>query len=93
MSSSTEFNKTLEICNQLGLHARAAAKFVQTSARYGCDIWVTHDNQTVNGKSIMGIMMLAASYGTKLDVKASGEQAQDALSAIEALLADKFGEE
>lgn len=93
MNSSTELVKQLTLSNQLGLHARASAKFVQTASRYACEVWVTYNNQTVNGKSIMGVMMLAASYGSTLAIKATGEQAEQALSALEALLADKFGEE
>ena len=85
--------RRLQIVNQLGLHARAAAKFVQTAGRYHADIWVTHKAQRVNGKSIMGIMMLAASQNTWLDVEIEGEEAEQAMSAIEKLLEDKFGED
>ena len=85
--------KELELCNQLGLHARAAAKFVQTAGHYACEVWVTYNDQTVNGKSIMGVMMLAASYGSCLTVQITGEEADKALAALESLLENKFGEE
>jgi phosphocarrier protein len=85
--------KRLQITNKLGLHARAAAKFVQTAGRYAAQTWVTYKSQRVNGKSIMGIMMLAASHEAWIDVETSGEDANEAMQAIIDLLDNKFGEE
>lgn len=85
--------KQLEIKNRLGLHARAAAQLVQTASQYEAEITVAKDGQTVNGKSIIGLMMLAAAQGTSIDVSASGPQAVEALSAIERLVDQKFNEE
>jgi phosphocarrier protein len=85
--------KQLEIKNRLGLHARAAAQLVQTASQYEAEITVAKDGQTVNGKSIIGLMMLAAAQGTSIDVSASGPQAEEALSAIERLVDQKFNEE
>jgi len=85
--------KNLEIKNRLGLHARAAAQLVQTATRYDADITVTKDGQAVNGKSILGLMMLAAAQGSWVEVSASGPQAAEALAAIEQLVDQKFHEE
>jgi phosphocarrier protein HPr len=85
--------KSLEIRNRLGLHARAAAQLVQTATRYDADVTVTKDGQAVNGKSILGLMMLAAAQGSYVEVSASGRQAAEALAAIEQLLDEKFHEE
>lgn len=85
--------RSLEIINKRGLHARASAKFVQTVDGFDADVEVEKDGITVGGTSIMGLMMLAASTGCFIKVTASGEQAQEVLSALEALIADKFGEE
>ncbi len=86
-------HKKLEIINKLGVHARAAAKLVQTASRYASEIIITKDGQTANGKSIMGVMMLAASQHTWIDIEVQGEDENDALNAIEALIANRFGEE
>lgn len=85
--------RVLPIINQRGLHARASAKFVQTVERFNADIRVSRCGETVGGLSIMGLMMLAAARGTSISVEASGPQAAEALDALEALIADKFGEE
>lgn len=85
--------KSLEIRNRLGLHARAAAQLVQTATRYDADITVTKDGQAVNGKSILGLMMLAAAQGSYVEVSTSGPQAAEALAAIEQLLDEKFHED
>ena len=84
--------KTMKIQNELGLHARAATKLVQLASKYPCDITVTKDGNEVNGKSIMGVLMLVASKGTMLTVAAKGERAAEAVTAIVALIDDKFGE-
>ena len=80
------------IINRLGLHARAAAQFVQAASRYGSEISVERDDKTVNGKSIMGVMMLAASQGTTLKISATGDDADVALSEIVGLVNSRFGE-
>lgn len=85
--------KELLIVNKRGLHARASAKFVQTVEAFDADIRVSKDGVTVGGTSIMGLMMLAAGPGSYVTVSASGNQATEALGTIEALIADKFGEE
>jgi phosphocarrier protein HPr len=81
------------IVNKRGLHARASAKFVQMVEGYDAKIVVSKDGMSVGGTSIMGLMMLAASTGCCIDVAAEGNQATDALDALEALIANKFGEE
>ncbi len=83
---------TVKIVNRLGLHARAAAKFVQTAAHYASSVVVVKGGKEVNGKSIMGVMMLAASQGAEIELRTEGEDADEALAALEALVADKFGE-
>ena len=85
--------KELTVVNKLGIHARPAAMFVKTANRFTCDIFVEKDGEKVNGKSIMGLMMLAAGSGCKLTVHADGKDAHAAVSEIEALLLRKFDEE
>lgn len=84
--------KNLVIVNRLGLHARAAAKFVGTASHFASDISVERNGQRVNGKSIMGVMMLAASKGTTISLVVNGEDEIQASNAIEALIANRFGE-
>ncbi len=84
--------QTFTIINKLGLHARAAAKFVTTASTFNADISVRRDGREVNGKSIMGVMMLAAAKGTDITVSADGDDADAALKAIGELIADYFGE-
>ncbi|MBB4066884.1 HPr family phosphocarrier protein [Gellertiella hungarica] len=86
-------SRELLIINKRGLHARASAKFVQVVDGFQASITVSRDGMTVGGTSIMGLMMLAASPGCTIVVTAEGPQAQEALDALEALIADKFGEE
>jgi len=88
-----EVEDVFEIVNELGLHARAATKFVQTSNRYRSDVAVEKDGQVVNGKSIMGVLMLVASKGTSIRVRCSGADAQACLDALRELVAAKFGED
>lgn len=90
---SDKIVKDLEIKNIKGLHARAAAAFVKTLEPFDAQIEVERIGQCVNGCSIMGLMMLAASKGTTIKVSASGNQAKEALEALEKLLNNKFGEE
>ena len=84
--------KEVTIINKLGLHARAAAKLVQTASSFDSDISVLHNDKKVSGKSIMGIMMLAAAKGSTIEVIASGEDEDEAVDAIDSLIADRFGE-
>ena len=81
------------IVNKRGLHARASAKFVQMVQNFDAEVTVSKDGSTVGGTSIMGLMMLAASPGCSIEVAASGNQAQEALDALEELVANRFGEE
>ncbi len=92
-SAEMALEKELLIINKRGLHARASAKFVQTVEVFDADIRVSKDGMTVGGTSIMGLMMLAAGPGSSIMVSASGAQAREALDTIEALIADRFGEE
>lgn len=85
--------KTFTIKNKLGLHARAASLFVQLTTKYDCDIFVVKNGQEVNGKSIMGILILAAAQGSDIVVKASGADAGGALSALGDLIENRFGED
>ena len=85
--------KEFVVINKLGIHARPAALFVKTANRFACDIFVEKEGEKVNGKSIMGLMMLAAGPGTKLTVHAQGADASKALAEIEALIKRKFDEE
>lgn len=86
-------SRELPIINKRGLHARASAKFVQMVEGFDATITVSKDGMTVGGTSIMGLMMLAASPGCSVYVEASGNQASEALAALEALVADRFDEE
>ena len=90
---SEKLVKELEIKNIKGLHARAAAAFVKTVEPYDANVEVERIGQCVNGCSIMGLMMLAASKGTTIKVSASGNQAQEVMNALESLLENKFGED
>jgi phosphocarrier protein len=81
------------VANKLGIHARPAAMFVKTANRFSCDIFVEKDGEKVNGKSIMGLMMLAAGPGSKLTVHAQGQDASQALTELETLIKRKFDEE
>jgi phosphocarrier protein HPr len=84
--------KKVTITNKLGLHARAAAKLVSLASTFGSQIEVERDGRTVNGKSIMGVMMLAASKGTQIELIVSGNDEERALAGLEQLIEDKFGE-
>jgi phosphocarrier protein HPr len=84
--------QTVKIVNELGLHARAATKLVQLASKYPCDLTLTKDGHEVNGKSIMGVLMLVASKGSTVLIKATGERADEAVAAIAKLVEDKFGE-
>jgi phosphocarrier protein HPr len=85
--------KTLEIKNRLGLHARAAAQLVQVASRFDAEISITKDGQVVNGKSILGLMMLAAAQGSFIEVRVSGPQAAEAMAAVAEVIERKFYED
>src|ERR1700678_1384728 len=91
---NTEFlTKGLRISNKLGIHAPPAALFVKTANRFACDIFVEKDGEKINGKSIMGLMMLAAGPGSKLTLHVKGADAAQAIADLEALVHRKFDEE
>lgn len=85
--------KEVEIRNRLGLHARAAAKFVRCASGFDCEIQVGKDAMTVNGKSIIGVLLLAAPQGSRITVIADGSDEEEAMTALARLIADRFGEE
>jgi len=85
--------RVLPIINSKGLHARASARFVQTVEKFDAEVRVTRGGETVGGTSIMGLMMLAAAPGTSITIEVSGKQATEAMNALEALVASRFGEE
>lgn len=91
-SSQAKVTKELTIQNRLGLHARPSAMLVKVCSRYRCEVWVEKDGEQVNGKSIMGLMMLAAGLGSKLKFTCDGPDAERALQEIEAVIARKFDE-
>jgi phosphocarrier protein HPr len=80
------------IVNTLGLHARAATKLVQLASKFPCEVEVSRDDQAANGKSVMGVLLLCGSKGTVIEVRASGERADECVKAIGELIADRFGE-
>lgn len=84
--------RSVKIVNKLGIHARPAAEIVKTASRFGSDITIVRDDLEVNGKSIMGVMMLAAECGSTIDIRALGADADAALDALENVIADGFGE-
>jgi phosphocarrier protein len=85
--------KKLTVRNKMGLHARPSSKLVQKASTFKSDIHIKHDDQIVNGKSIMGVMMLAAAMDTELTISANGADEEQALAAIVGLFESKFGEE
>lgn len=86
-------SRTFEIKNKLGMHARAATAFVQTANRFDCEVVIRKDGLEVNGKSIMGVLQLAAAKGQRIEVVADGAECESALEAIGALIEDLFGED
>ncbi len=92
MTNKKVIKKKIIIKNKLGLHIRAAAKFVNVANQYAVKIEVCHENKTINGKSVMALMMLAAKQGTTLELRASGEDATATITALSALIDDHFGE-
>lgn len=85
--------REITISNKLGIHARPAAMFVKTANRFACDVFVEKDGEKINGKSIMGLMMLAAGPGSKLTLHVRGADAQNAIAELEALVQRKFDED
>jgi phosphocarrier protein len=92
-ASQSKSAKELTIVNRLGLHARPSAMFVKTASRFKCEVWVEKDGERVNGKSIMGLMMLAAGQGSKLLVSCEGVDGDKALAEIEEIVRRKFDED
>jgi phosphocarrier protein HPr len=92
-AASGPITRVMKIINQKGLHARASAKFVQTVEKFDAEVRVSRGGETVGGTSIMGLMMLAASPGTSITVEATGKDAAAIVDALEALLANRFGED
>ncbi len=86
-------HKTITIIRKLGLHARAAAKFVQVASSFNAEVNVNSGHREVSGKSIMGVMMLAAGKGAEIEIRTIGPDEDEAMAAIEALINDKFGED
>ena len=82
----------VEIINKLGLHARASAKLTQLAGKFPCEVWMERNGRRINAKSIMGVMMLAAGKGSTVVVETEGGQADEAMTALLALIADRFGE-
>lgn len=82
----------ITISNKLGLHARASAKLTKLAGSFPCEVWMSKGERRVNAKSIMGVMMLAAGIGSEVNIECDGEQEQAAMSALIALIEDKFGE-
>jgi phosphocarrier protein HPr len=89
---SASFVGKFTIVNALGLHARAATKLVQLATRFPCDVQLARDDQTANAKSVMGVLLLCGSRGTVIEVSATGDRAEECVTAIGTLIADKFGE-
>jgi phosphocarrier protein len=85
-------SQTIKIINQLGLHARASAKLTKLASEFPCDIFIERKGRKVNAKSIMGVMMLAAGIGSEVQLETVGDQEQEAMVALVALINDKFGE-
>lgn len=92
-NAGVTIEKEVEILNKLGLHARPCAKFVKLANTFRCEVWVTKDDDRVNGKSIMGLMMLAAGIGSRLKISCEGPDAAQALEAVEKLILSKFDED
>lgn len=93
MSAAAHREKTVAIQNKYGLHARPAAEFVKLASRFRSDVFVRKQDLEVNGKSIMGMMMLAAEFGSEITIRASGDDADQAVKDLVALIDGRFGEE
>ena len=93
MATDDSVSRTTTIQNELGMHARAATKFVQLAGKFACEVFIAKDGHEVNGKSIMGVLMLVASKGSTVTVRARGERAAEAVAGLVKLIEDKFGED
>jgi phosphocarrier protein len=93
VSASLEHEQRVMIVNRLGLHARPAAEFVKRAARFRSDVWVRKEDLEVNGKSIMGMMMLAAECGSEITIRAAGDDCAAAVTDLVSLVESRFGEE
>jgi phosphocarrier protein HPr len=89
----TMISRSVTITNKLGLHARAATRLVSCASVFEAELWIKNGEKTINGKSIMGVLTLAASKGTVLEIEADGPDREDALQAIYELINDRFGED
>lgn len=85
--------RNVEIINRLGLHARAATRLVNCASRFSSEIMLSRDDKTINGKSIMGVLTLAAAQGSILEIEASGKDESEAMDALVELIEDRFGED
>lgn len=92
-ADTQKVEKDIEVVNRLGLHARPAAMFVRIASRFRCEVWVEKEGEEVNGKSIMGLMMLAAGQGSKLHIRCEGDDASKAIKEIEDLIKAGFNED
>jgi phosphocarrier protein HPr len=92
MNATSQATGRFTIVNQLGLHARAATKLVQLASKFPCEIEIARDDQSANGKSVMGVLLLCGSKGTTLEVRAVGDRAEECVQAIGGLIAARFGE-
>jgi phosphocarrier protein HPr len=92
-AAAAKIVREIPIVNRLGLHARPAAMFVRIASKFRCEVWVGKDGEEVNGKSIMGLMMLAAGQGSKLQIRCEGPDAAQAISEIEELIKSRFNED
>jgi phosphocarrier protein HPr len=93
MAPGEAAERAVVIKNELGMHARAATKFVQLAAKFPCEVMVSKDGHEVNGKSIMGVLMLVAAKGTTILIRAKGARCEEAVAALVQLVDDKFGED
>jgi phosphocarrier protein len=85
--------ETVDVINALGLHLRASSKLSQLATRYPCEVWLSRNNKRINAKSVLGVTMLAAGKGTQVEIETIGDQADEALAALKALFASRFGED
>lgn len=86
-------SREIAIINRLGMHARAAAEFTKTASQYRASVFVSKDGLEINGKSIMGVLMLAAAQGSTITIRTEGDESQEALDVLTALVENRFGEE
>ena len=89
----SSLQKEFTISNKMGMHARPAAQFVKRASKYQCDVWVEKDDEPVNGKSIMGVLLLVAAQGSEITIHCDGSDAKLCLQALTELVDDKFGED